>query len=65
MKRHPFESSSRLVEYWLADGSLAGPGVSFSLEFDLSPPARPSRVPLRMSVLPRRKRLSPTQRRMS
>ncbi|MNT76276.1 hypothetical protein D3C72_2152640 [compost metagenome] len=65
MKRHPFESSPRLVEFWLADGSPAAPGVSFSLEFDLSPPARPTRLPLRMSALPRRRRLSPTQRRMS
>ena len=65
MNRHRFDPSARLVEFWLADGKPAGPGVSFSLDFELAPPARPTRLPLRMTVLPRRRRLSPTQRRMS
>jgi hypothetical protein len=65
MNRQSLTPSSRLVEFWLADGKPAGPGVSFSLDFDVTPPARPTRFPLRMTVLPRRRRLSPTQRRMS
>ncbi len=65
MKWQTHAIPSRLVEFWLADGKPAGPGVSFSLDFELAPPARPTRLPLRMTVLPRRRRLSPTQRRMS
>lgn len=65
MKRQAPSSSPRLVEYWLADGRPAGPGISFSLEVELPPPARASRLPLRMTVLSRRKRYLSSRLRMS
>jgi len=65
MKRQSFAPSSPLVEFWLADGRPAGPGISFPLDVDLAPAPRATRLPLRLTMLPRRKRLSPTRRRMS
>ena len=65
MKRHLHHSTPALVEFWLVDGKKAGPGVSFPLDSDVTPPARSSRLPVRMTVLPRRRRLSQTKKRMS
>ena len=65
MQRQPIAPSSPLVEFWLADGRPAGPGVSFAFDVELAPPPVAPRHPLRLTFLPRRKRLSPTRRRMS
>ena len=65
MNRQTQSPQPDTVEFWLVDGTLAEPGISFAFDPDVTPPPRPSRVPLRMSVLPRRRRLSKTQTRMS
>lgn len=65
MNRQTPHAFSATVEYWLVDGKPAGPGISFAFDSEMTPPARPSRVPIRVSILPRRRRLSQTQKRMS
>jgi|GEM_PF-3531104 len=65
MNRQLSQAIPAFVEYWLVDGKPAGPGVSFAFDSEVTPPVRPLRSPARMSVLPRRRRLSQTQKRMS
>ena len=65
MKRQNSQAIPAFVEFWLVDGKPAGPGVSFAFDSEVTPPVRPSRTPVRVSVLLRRRRLSQTQKRMS
>ena len=65
MKRTFTGSPPQLVEFWLADGTLAEPGVSFALSSVEPPPVQRTRLPLRMTVLTRRKRLPFVPIRMS
>ncbi len=72
MKRQSQRTPLQRVEFWLATGKLAGPGVSFALDTEIAPLARTTAMPRAlaadssaMTVLSRRRRLSPTPRRMS